>query len=64
MTEWPFSDLCGHLNCYHVNTGYLVVEAPHYKPEGPMGPLGFFIHLVLHHGPRVNSASNRNEYQG
>jgi len=31
-----------------------------------MGSLGFFIELIfqLHYGPGVNTASNRNEYQG
>jgi hypothetical protein len=31
-----------------------------------MGSLGFFIELILllHYGPGVDTASNRNEYQG
>jgi len=56
---------------YH---GYVVVqliEALCYKSEGCMvnsqlGSLGLFIYLILPAAPQpgVNSASNRNEYQG
>jgi hypothetical protein len=54
-------------------TGYVVVklvDALRYKPEGRgfdsrWGHWDSFIDLILrsHHGPGVDSASNRNEYE-